>query len=802
MKRIWIPLSLLALLALLLRPPVPLDETRYLAVAWEMHLADAWLVPQLDGQPYHHKPPLLFWLTRAGWEVFGVQGWWPRLLPLLAALITGFGAVRLASRLTPDRAQTARAHTAVLLAGCLAWPVYASVLLFDLLVAAWAMLGWHALLDREERPLRAALLLGCAVAGGVLTKGPVILVYLLPPLLLLPGAWSLRAMAVSLGGLVLGAAGALAWALPAAAAGGEVYGDALLYGQTAGRLRSSFSHDRPFWWYLPIALALTLPWSLWPRFWSQARPASRAAARALLASAVSFLAFLLISGKQPHYLVPILPPLFAALAPRLPLGRGARRVPALVSAALALTLTLGWPGKSEAFDLQPTAQELAALQQSEVPLAQLGDSHGQFTFLGRLEQPLRRVSPAWARSWARNHPDGWMLLIEGAARRAGVWNDEVLAQARVHHAYRSESLALVPSIALAAEPPSFEAAIEQSRALYEQTIADGVGPGISVAVGHKGKVIWAEGFGYAQLADKKPVTTQTQFRVGSVSKPLTAVGLMRLVQEGKLDLDADVRDLVPEFPEKRWPVSVRQLAGHLGGIRHYRGGEFLSRKPYPTVRDGLAIFVDDALLHEPSTRYAYSSYGWNLLSAAMESAAEQPFLEYMQAQVFNPLQLQATTPDWVDAELPHRTAFYQMLRGKPIPALPVDNSYKWAGGGFLSTPSDLIRFQFGVESDQLLRKPARDEMWTALKLKDGSSTGYGIGWTIRDHPRFGRIVGHSGGSVGGVTMLESFQEHGLVVAVTINNSEGPAGKLARQTAAPFLEALLAARKAEQQEADD
>ena len=802
MSRVWIPLALLALLALLLRPPVPLDETRYLAVAWEMHLADAWLVPQLDGQPYHHKPPLLFWLTRAGWEVFGVQGWWPRLLPLLAALLTGFAAMRLARRLSPDSGDAAASRTAVLLAGCLAWPVYASVLLFDLLVAAWAVLGWHALLDRQQRPLRAALLLACAIAGGVLTKGPVILVYLVPPMLLLPGARTPRAIAASLAGLVLGAAGALAWALPAAASGGEAYGDALLYGQTAGRLRASFSHDRPFWWYLPIALLLTLPWSLWPRLWAQARARTARTGRAVAAVAVSFLVFCFISGKQPHYLVPLLPPLFAALAPAIPLGPRARRVPAIMCASLALALTITWSNRSDAFDLEPTAEILAELQSAKVPVAQLGDSHGQFSFLGRLEQPLRRVGPGSVRTWARGHQEGWVVLIEGAARRAGVWTPEILAHARLQSPYRSESLALVPAAAIASEPPSFEAAIAQSRALFQQSIEDGIGPGISVAVGHAGKVIWAEGFGYAQLAEKRPVTTHTQFRIGSVSKPITAVGLMRLVQDEKLDLDADVRGLVPEFPEKRWSVTTRQLAGHLGGIRHYRGAEFLSRKPYPTVRDGLAIFVDDPLLHEPGTRYAYSSYGWNLLSAAMESAAEQPFLEYMQAEVFDPLKLEATTPDWVEAELPQRTAFYQMLRGKPIPAVPVDNSYKWAGGGFLSTPSDLVRFQFGVEADGLLTAAARKEMWTPLELNDGSPTGYGIGWTIRNHKRFGRIVGHSGGSVGGVTMLESFQTHGLVVAVTINNSEGSAGRLARQTATPFLEALLAGQVKEAKRDED
>lgn len=807
MKTSLLALAALVLFGLFLRPPIPLDETRYLAVAWEMHTADAWLVPRLDGAPYHHKPPLLFWLTRLGWEVFGVNAWWPRLLPALAAFACLFGCRRMAQRLAtadgraPDAARAAADRALILLAACLAWSVYSGMFLFDLLVAAWVVLGLHSLLDREHRPVRAVLGLALAVGLGALSKGPVILLYLLPTAVLLPlpgpirSIAALRSIAISILGVLLGAGLALAWALPAAAAGGDDYGNALLYGQTAGRLQQSFSHARPLWWYLPIGFLLLLPWSCSLAWWRSWRGPGRSCRAFMWAGLLSVGVFSLISGKQPHYLVPLLPALFAVTANRLPrLGRWRAASWAMPLATAAILLS-AWVVKGPAFDLRPAAAHLVAAQQQGSPTAFLGDSHGQLHFLGRLHELPKRVGTNSVLAWASKHPDGTVVMLEGAAKRGELWNDRVLDHAILRTAYRNEELAIVPAWALLPDELDFSEAIKQATAQVEAMLKDGVGPGISVAIGHQGKLVWAQGFGYANLQDQKPVTTETLFRIGSVSKPLTAVGLMLLVQEGKLDLDADVRSYVSEFPEKRWPVTTRQLAGHLGGIRHYQGAEFLSNVNYPRVRDGLSIFSKDALIAEPGSKYSYSSYGFNLISAAMETAAEQPFLEFMQERVFEPFGLKHTMPDHAKAELPERTAYYQTLAGKVVPALPVDNSYKWAGGGFLSTPSDLVRFQFATQGNSLLKAETRSEMFRAQKTADGKSTGYGIGWRVVRNPSLGTIVGHSGGSVGGSTMLDSYLREQLVVAVTINHSSAPATLLARTIVQPFLQATAEAKAA-------
>lgn len=439
-------LATLALVSLLVRPPVPLDETRYLAVAWEMHDAGSWLVPLRDGEPYHHKPPLLFWLMLLGWELVGVHAWWPRLIPLLAAGLTVWMAARLAQRWAPDRPDAAKL-TATLLAGCLAWPVYASLLLFDLLMAAWTLLGWHALLDRRQAPVRATLLLALAIAGGALTKGPVILVYLLPPALFLARRPFWRDSLGTLLGFGLGAGLALAWALPAAHAGGPVYGDALLFGQTAGRLRESFSHARPFWWYIPIGGLLLLPWSLHPGWWRSLRGHVGDRQRGLIALLTSALLFTFISGKQPHYLVPLLPPLMAISAGQMTRPLRLQRAPVGLAGILVVLLLVGWQQQKPGLDLRPSAAELAAAQAQGQALALVGEAHGQWTFLGRLSPPPKPLGPVHATTWARRHPDGLLIVLEGAARRTGHWNPTLLDHAQSRHPYRTEQMALVPAAA-------------------------------------------------------------------------------------------------------------------------------------------------------------------------------------------------------------------------------------------------------------------------------------------------------------------------------------------------------------------
>jgi serine beta-lactamase-like protein LACTB, mitochondrial len=301
-------------------------------------------------------------------------------------------------------------------------------------------------------------------------------------------------------------------------------------------------------------------------------------------------------------------------------------------------------------------------------------------------------------------------------------------------------------------------------------LAEGI-PGISMTVAIDGKIVYSEGFGYADLEERVPVWPTTKFRIGSISKPLTAVGLMELVQAGKVDLDAPVQKYAPSFPNKGATITVRMIGGHLGGIRHYRGDEFENQKHYNSVLEGLKIFQDDPLLSPPGTKFNYSSYGFNLVSAVIESASGENFLAYMQEHVFTPMGLAHTVADQNRQIVEERSRFYELPKDGRVENAPyVDNSYKWAGGGFLSTTEDLVRFGTAMLQPGILNAASLKTMLTSQKTSAGEETGYGIGWGVQKTASGKLIYEHSGGSVGGTSQLIVYPESHIVIAVIGNLS--------------------------------
>ncbi len=296
-------------------------------------------------------------------------------------------------------------------------------------------------------------------------------------------------------------------------------------------------------------------------------------------------------------------------------------------------------------------------------------------------------------------------------------------------------------------------------------------PGLAVAVGVEGRLVWSQAFGYADRVRHVPATRTTRFRIGSVSKPLTAAAVALLHEKGLLDLDAPVQRYVPSFPGKEFPVTTRLLAGHLAGIRHYRGEEFRIRRRYANVLEGLEIFRDDPLLHPPGTRFAYSSYGWNLVSAAVEGASGEEFLSHMERQVFGPLGMAHTEADRAEVEIPERSRFYERGEEGVIAEAPaVDLSHKWAGGGFLSTPEDLVRFGSAHLEEGFLREETLELLFASQRTTSGEETGYGIGWRVERDSKRGRFAVHTGSSVGGSAVLVVFRDDGAVFAMAGNLS--------------------------------
>lgn len=331
--------GLLVAVSLICRPPLPIDETRYLSVAWEMWQSDNWLVPQVNGIPYSHKPPLFFYLINLGWLLFGVNSLSARLTAPLFALANFFLTARLGRQLWPEKPQVAAYAPFILLALPL-WAISSTLTMFDQLLTFFVLLGLLGIrrLSRGESG-SGFLLVMIGIGGGILSKGPVVFLPLLPPAL--GAAWwqpekkgfrKARAYLLLLGAILGGIALALDWALPAARAGGPAYADAILWGQTAGRMVKSFAHQRPWWWYLPFLPILLLPWTClffqvrkpaWQQILSE--PGFRFCLVWLLPALVLFS---LVSGKQLHYLTPLLPAL------------------GLIGARLAAVITVGnlrWP---------------------------------------------------------------------------------------------------------------------------------------------------------------------------------------------------------------------------------------------------------------------------------------------------------------------------------------------------------------------------------------------------------------------------------------------------------------------------
>lgn len=348
-----------------------------------------------------------------------------------------------------------------------------------------------------------------------------------------------------------------------------------------------------------------------------------------------------------------------------------------------------------------------------------------------------------------------------------------------------------PTVRVAA--PSFAEAVGLSRQEIEEIRKAKYYPSMSISVMRKGVEIWAEATGHIDLRTQKPATPSTLYPSGSIAKSLTATLAMQLVADGVVDLDAPIKTYARDLPAAYDAITLRQLLSHQAGVRHYKAiltppyfSENGLNKEFFSVRDSLSIFIDDPLLFEPDSSFQYSTFGYTLVSYVLEEATSVPFLELMRNRLFEPVGLDQIIPDHAGRPEQNRTTDYiSALQNVGVFRSPQTNvSYKWAGGGFLSTPGALAQF-----GDMLLRRQILDEvlfdvMTTPRRMANGeiNPQKYGLGWR-KGEISFTKggistpIYHHGGTTVGAECALLLTPEFELSIAVCGNAYTGGSGDL-------------------------
>ncbi|MGO4920595.1 serine hydrolase domain-containing protein [Maribacter spongiicola] len=322
--------------------------------------------------------------------------------------------------------------------------------------------------------------------------------------------------------------------------------------------------------------------------------------------------------------------------------------------------------------------------------------------------------------------------------------------------------------------------------LLQELIKHNKAPGIAITVLKDGKSIFQKGYGYADLEQKQFIhPKKTIFRIASVSKPVAATALAYMVQDGLIDIDESFYTYLPDYPKKEWDFTIRHLASHTAGIRVYKGKEYGLNEPL-SIKEGLDIFKNDPLVYEPGTEYLYNSFDWVMISAAMQEASGIPFEEYVQEKVLNPLGMKNTCIPKSHSDLNQRqtgedvnfistsekqdlvTKFYTKGITGFRKAIPVDNFYKLAGGGYLSSSEDIAKFgQAFLDKKVEISEEILNQFLTSQQV-EGNSTYYGLGWQVSEDAKGRKFFGHVGNGVGGYANFFVYPEEQLVFSILIN----------------------------------
>lgn len=323
-------------------------------------------------------------------------------------------------------------------------------------------------------------------------------------------------------------------------------------------------------------------------------------------------------------------------------------------------------------------------------------------------------------------------------------------------------------------PPS---KVEKIEAAIAAWMAQNKAPALSIAVVTNNQLSWSKGFGLADVENSVPAKADTAYRLASITKSITAVAVMQLVEKGKIDLDAPVHKYCSAYPEKQalkdapdkqFLITVRQLLVHYAGVRHNKLDEIYSTRHFNSITEAVGSFKDDPLVSEPETKYSYSSPGYTLLGCAVEGASGANYMDYLRENIFKPAGMTRTFADDVYAIIPNRARGYAKTSSGEVRNAPLhDTSIKIPGGGTVSTVEDMARFAIALNSGQLVKRETLEQMWTKPKTRDGKETSYAFGFLINTEGGQ-RKVFNDGSQAGTRTYLYIIPEQKFAVALMTN----------------------------------
>ncbi len=310
---------------------------------------------------------------------------------------------------------------------------------------------------------------------------------------------------------------------------------------------------------------------------------------------------------------------------------------------------------------------------------------------------------------------------------------------------------------------------------------------ISAGVLRKGKIIWLGTYGYSDLSHHVAASTKTIYRIASISKVITAVAIMQLVEKRKINLDANVLNYVPYFPKKKWKFTVRQILQHTAGLRTYKPGEFNSTSSYASTKDAVEVISNDPLVFKPGTKFLYTTLGYNLLAAVIENVTGIKFTDYLNKYIFIPAEMHSTFPEFQKEIILNRALGYDKDNFRKIENAPLaDLSIKFAGGGLVSTSEDILKFANCLMSGKLIKRSTLDSMLVPTKLTNGKVIDSGLGFEIKIDNNGKQFVGHYGHGTGFVSLLAIYPKDSTAVINLINTDDRNLGSPALDLASIVL----------------